>query len=207
MKKLTIICAMFGLLLGCAGSSWAGFVFFDDFNSENSGQGVGSYSGFANWIVSSGSVDLIGYTGVGSPYWDLQPGNGLYVDVDGSTGAAGTMTTSASVDLLPGQYFLTFDVAGNQRVSSTDQMYYDVGGLLAGSSVVVGQDDPFQTVVVPFTVPSAMSASISFQGVGGDNYGALLDNVSISIVPAPGCILLVGIGAGVVGWLRRRGTL
>jgi hypothetical protein len=32
-----------------------------------------------------------------------------------------------------------------------------------------------------------------------------LDNVNISIIPAPGALLMCVVGAGVVGWLRRRG--
>ena len=202
MRKSAIICVMFSLLAVGTGSSWASPIFFDDFNLENGGVGVSNYDSFANWTVSDGTVDLIG-----TPPWDLQPGYGLYVDMDGSTNNAGRMT-SALIDLDPGEYILSLDVAGNLRGKGSDTILVQVGGGSLLDEVVVAADNaPFMPVVWTFNVPSAVAASISLEGVGGDNVGLLLDNVWLAMVPAPGSILLVGVGVGLIGWLRRRGTL
>ena len=69
------------------------------------------------------------------------------------------------------------------------------------------QNAPFTLFTQQFTLLSAQNVAISFAGVGGDNIGMLLDNVKLSAVPAPGAILLAGIGTSLVGWLRRRRAL
>ena len=83
MKKIIVSFVLLCLLTVFTGSSQAVLIFQDDFNAY--ALGTPTPSPFGNWTVSDGSVDVIG---IGGP-WDLQPGNGRYLDMDGSTGDAG----------------------------------------------------------------------------------------------------------------------
>lgn len=201
MKKILTISIVFCMLSICAGSSRAGLVFFDDFNGYSAGI---PWTAEGNWTVTKGSVDMIGVGTV----WDLQPGNGMYVDVDGSTGLAGRIE---SIDILlgPGDYILFFDVAGNQRQGGIDGLILELSGIFPPLGPVPIPDDlDFTTLTVPFTVASTLNTSIIYECTGGDNVGWLLDNVGIAtangVIPAPGAVMLGSIGVGIVGWLRRR---
>ncbi len=74
-----------------------------------------NYDDFANWTVE-GVVDLIGGA---HPYelYDLLPGHGLYVDLNGSSAPwLGKLTSVGAYGLTPGQeYELIIHLAGNQR--------------------------------------------------------------------------------------------
>jgi hypothetical protein len=205
VNNFTTICVVLTMLLVCAGSSSAALIFSDNFDAENGTIGVLDYTGFSQWTVTAGSVDLIG-----NGYHDYQPGPGLYLDMDGSQYAAGTIQ-SIALNLNPGQYVLSFHAAGNQRwLADIDSMDVSLGGLFTGVLALPGSA-PWGSYVSPvITVGAPTVASISFAATGTDNVGLLLDNVelnSIDVIPAPGAILLGSIGAGLVGWLRRRRAL
>jgi hypothetical protein len=155
-------------------------VFSDTFDGENGGVGVLNYAGFAQWTVSDGTVDLIG-----NGYFDFLPGNGLFIDMDGSTGNAGKMT-SGDILLAPGLYELSFDLAGNHRNNALEQVIVEVnlGGLLS-ESFSLAKNDPFTTFTRQFSVAGPTVVNLSFEGVGGDNIGMLLDNVAVTVVPLP----------------------
>jgi hypothetical protein len=179
-------------------------VFFDNFDAENGGVGTLNYTGFAQWDVTAGSVDLIG-----NGFYDFFPGNGLYLDMDGSTGAAGTIVTQDGITLQPGAYELSFALAGNQRGYGDDQVTAQVSlGAIYSESFILSSGVPFTTYTRQFSIASPTVVSLSFAAAGNDNVGMLLDNVTLATViplPAaawPGLALLATLAAAKT--LRRR---
>jgi MYXO-CTERM domain-containing protein len=196
-RKLSVLA--FAVVAMVSMSAFAGTVLSDDFNGENGGAPTLNYTGFAKWDVTAGAVDLIG-----NGYYDFLPGNGLYIDMDGSTSQAGTMV-SKQLPVGAGTYDLSFDLAGNQRGGIDDSVIVTakVGGAAVYSEVFAfPYFQPFTKITRSFAVVDPGMLELSFAGTGGDNVGMLLDNVNVSTsaVPLPaagwaGLALLGGIGA------------
>jgi hypothetical protein len=205
MNRRVIAVAAMLLLAGAV--QVEGSIFVDNFNGEHGGTGILNYTGFVNWKVTNGTVDLIG-----NGYFDFLPGNGLYVDMDGSTHNAGTML-SKILNLGPGTYRLSYDLAGSQRpgYSSTDSVVASVESGYSTRTVTLTPGNPFVTFTDVFTVGSPTTVNIQFLATGlpgaGDNVGLLLDNVKLeSVVPEPATIIVWSLLAaiGVAAARRRR---
>lgn len=151
----------------------------------------------SGWTVTDGTVDLIG--GI-PPAFDFLPGNGNYIDLDGSTGNSGVFANS--VNLTGGTtYTLSFDLAGSHR-TSTEFVSVNFGTSSTSFSPLSG--DPFSIRTLNFTPGSTGLYTFSFENRGGDNVGALLDNVSVTAVPEPESYAMIMAGLGLMGFIVRR---
>jgi len=184
----------------------AATIFVDDFNFENSGDPLRNYTGFANWNVTRGTVDLIG-DGVTEDLFDAYPGNGLYVDLDGSTFAAGRFESKTLFPLTAPAYILQFDLGGttqtgdNEVTVSLGTVYSELFTLpnIPGFGAT-----PFTRITRVIQIATPTSGRIVFDHAGGDNYGLILDNVSLTAVPEPSSFLLVAGSLLLLGALRRQ---
>jgi hypothetical protein len=189
-------------LLAAPASNARADIFFDNFEEEAPG-GL-NYDAFHNWTVSGGTVDVIPATDLGLP-----ASHGFVVDLDGSTAQAGIMESNA-LTLAAGSYTLSFDLAGSQR---GDVNIVDVfvgtsasGGAFGSNTYTLDSGDPFSTFSIPFTVgTSTADGRIFFHNRGGDNVGALLDNVSVTAtaVPEPSALLSLSFGLAALGLAGR----
>lgn len=134
-------------------------------------QGQLNYSGFINWNVTGGNVDLIG-----PGLFDLLPGNGLYVDLAGSTAPAyGLMTSKNTFSLDSGHaYRLSVTLAGNQRLdaqpySARVRVYYMSGSsqvdLINQLLVINDYTQDFTAFSFTFNAPADVAAYISVQEI------------------------------------------
>jgi Glycosyl hydrolase family 9/FG-GAP-like repeat len=157
------------------GSSTNSFILLsDNFNTENSSLGQYNYNQLANWSVVDGTVDLLG---VGFAQ-DLLPGNGLYLDLDGTSNNAGRLESKSLFSFNAGdQITLSFDLAGSQRGDS-NSVTVVLGGLYA-ETFTRNSSDPFTKITRSFSVGAATKGKLVFDHAGGDNLGLLLDNVEL----------------------------
>lgn len=182
----------------------ASMIFFDNFDSENGGNGQLNYTGFANWNVTKGSVDLIG-----NGFFDLFPGHGLYVDMDGTTSQSGRIETKVPFLLSPGfTYTLQYDLAGNNRGAPANTVQISLGGFSV--THVLPTTLPFTTFTDVFTVGAPIAGNLIVDQIDNNNnrLGALLDNVSLSavVIPVPPTVFMLGsglLGLMALGWRKK----
>jgi RHS repeat-associated protein len=144
----------------------------DTFDTENGGAASLNYANLANWNITRGCVDLIG-----NGSFDLFPGNGLYLDLDGSCGLAGRIESKTQFALEPGTYELTFSLGGSQR-GDTNSVTVHLGEVLTETFTL-----PTNAGLAPITrsvvVSAPTTARLIFDHAGADNIGLSLDRVRL----------------------------
>lgn len=182
-------------VLSLSTASQAGILFSDNFNAEL----LGLNHVPAGWSVTSGSVDVVSI-------FDFLPrnpghGHGHYIDLDGTTRHGGTLVTSL---MLTGgvPYAASFDLAGNARDAGNEIVTVDFGS--TRQVYTLDAAEPFANRTLRFTPDASGLFSLSFANAGGDDRGALLDNVLVGSVPEPQTYALLAAGLLAVGFMSRR---
>ena len=162
----------------------AAVAFSDDFNADTLGLNKTTFLG--GWTVTDGTVDLVNFV------------VGQVIDLDGSTNNAGLFAKELSlVGGVP--YVANFDLAGSQR-GSTETATVSFG--TSSESFTLASNEPLGTRSLSFVPTASGTYALSFQNLGGDNVGLLLDNVVVTAVPEPAAVVLVLAGLGVIGLAR-----
>jgi len=203
--KLTKIALIIALSMGPTLTQAA--VFSDNFNSYNTvldwNPQNGWYYGLVGTETTHGDVDVIG--SIPSPYYDLVPGNGNYIDLDGSAGGQ-VVALNHAISLIGGQtYTLSFDLAGNHRDNNEDFVTAHFGDAFA--TFGIHSDWTFGNHALNFTPDSDGLYSFGFVDSNtfkNNNVGALLDNVSVTAVPEPETYALLLGGLALIGFSARR---
>lgn len=167
----------------------------DSFEGEGQALSVLNYNSFINWDVTDGTVDLI----KNGNQWGISCLTGSFcVDLDGSTSNAGILTSKNGFSA--GKYKVSFALSGNQRNGPADQVFVAFGAGTLVNNLLLDWDENWHTY--SFLVDLVDGDKLTFRNLGGDNVGAMLDNIQVSAVPLPAAVWLFG--SGLMGFLAMR---
>ena len=150
--------------------------FSDNFDSENGGSGVFNFTDFINFEVTNGSVDLIG-----NGFFDFFPGNGLFLDLNGTTGVSGSI--ASLIDIEPGSHLLSFRLGNHPDIPAENSVLVSLGNYSETFTRAGGVPLELVERTVVVTAPSRLS--FSTPGSDSDLGGILLDSISVVLISEP----------------------
>jgi hypothetical protein len=198
---------LFGAAIAAFGAIAHADVIPNDFDGTNGGVPTLNYFDFTDYVVSAGSVDLIGN---GAFDW-AYPGNGLYVDLAGTTSQYGALTTKAVYG--PGLYRVSIALGG-PIYNDTDDGAVLSWGTQNRTWDLAGSQTAFDSFLVTLSGPT--SFTIADAGLSGNpDIGATLFGLNVELIvaakplaapsiPEPLSLALLGAGLGLVAVRRKR---
>jgi len=203
-KKLIIFCIAAGLSLTLAATSFAAPTL--DLNADSLTPGL-HYAPELTISTGYGDVTFEGeiYTLPGLPGSDQE-----FVDAGASGNVFDVGKYQGGWAELSWENFqvgsATFIYGGNAGNITVEAR--DIGGNVLDSfyQADTGGGQPAGPITLWAGVGNAIY-SLYWIDSSSTNDMAALDDISLTIIPAPGAILLGSIGVGLVGWLRRKRTL
>ena len=207
MKSIALAVGVATAVLA-AQAAQANTVLSDNFNADTQMLNWTGDATFASLPGPAGqgpgiaSTDLIGAGGI----FDFYPGNGNYVDLDGTTGwgnlpYAGVLQSTTSFGA--GTYTVSFDLGGNARNAATQTTVVYLGSTKV-ASLKLASDAPL--TLYTYTV-NTTGGNLTFDELGpSDQQGNILDNVTMITggVPEPASWAMMLLGLTAIGATLRR---
>jgi hypothetical protein len=208
MRRIFLV-YIFAFVLCFAVTLNAGTVFSENFETTPIGLTLTTAGQFQ--AINGTNIDVVSAAN-GWGFLVVPPEAGNVVDMAGSGGNYYGWLQSNAITLNPGQYYLSFDLVGSQRGATTTtlvnlgptsgpSLYNNSFTLLSGDDTSGIVSNALVTVTgAPETVYLTYVLTSTSQG----NVGSLLDNVSITSVPEPSSLFLLGSGITALAGLARR---
>lgn len=187
-------------------------LFSDDFAAEVVGKPatgfqLTNFAPLAQWDIVDGAVDMFTNGGFGLPC-----GSAGCLDLDGTVGNAARLESKTTFSFLAGaNYTMSLTISGKNGNGNESLTFGVIGGETKTLSMPAG-DNAARTVDLDFLQIGSTSGKLFIDHSGGDNFGILLDAVSLTettamnAIPLPATLPLAigGLAAlGAIGARRR----